>query len=163
MSKTLLEIYAPQATATGEFIKLQDILKYSDRNGNGDAVFKGSTEKDKSRKADKKTDDPSATPHEPKNKAITTYNTFLGTPPGPISGPVKSEAVESEVKDKDKKADTDEDEETNEELKPSMGAGAYIHDFVKSDDPKFKSDSKKERIKRALGAFYSDKDKGAKK
>lgn len=30
----------------------------------------------------------------------------------------------------------------------------YIHDFVNSDDPRFKGKSKKERIRMALGAYY---------
>jgi hypothetical protein len=45
----------------------------------------------------------------------------------------------------------------NEKLKPSMGAGAYVKDFVKSKDSRFKGDSKKQRIKRALGAYYGAK------
>lgn len=40
----------------------------------------------------------------------------------------------------------------------TLGADAtakdYIHDFVHSKNAKFKGDSRKERIKRALGAFY---------
>jgi hypothetical protein len=38
-----------------------------------------------------------------------------------------------------------------------MGAGAYIHDFVHSKNPKFKGKSKKKRIQMALGAFYGSK------
>lgn len=45
----------------------------------------------------------------------------------------------------------------DEKLDPSMGADAYIRDFVKSKDPRFKGDSKKQRIKRALGAYYGAK------
>jgi hypothetical protein len=45
----------------------------------------------------------------------------------------------------------------DEKLKPSMGVQAYIKDFIKSDDPKFKGESKKERIKRAVAAFYQAK------
>ena len=45
----------------------------------------------------------------------------------------------------------------DEKLKPSMGVEAYIKDFIKSDDPKFKGESKKERIKRAVAAYYQDK------
>jgi hypothetical protein len=45
----------------------------------------------------------------------------------------------------------------DEKLKPSMGIQAYIKDFIKSDDPKFKGESKKERIKRAAAAFYQAK------
>jgi len=50
-----------------------------------------------------------------------------------------------------------EEEDLTEKLTPSMGAGKYVKDFVKSDNPKFKGKSKKERIKMALGAFYGAK------
>ena len=45
----------------------------------------------------------------------------------------------------------------DEKLKPSMGVQAYIKDFIKSDDSKFEGESKKERIKRAVAAFYQAK------
>jgi hypothetical protein len=45
----------------------------------------------------------------------------------------------------------------DEKLKPSMGVDSYIKDFIKSEDPKFKGESKKERIKRAVAAFYQAK------
>ena len=49
-------------------------------------------------------------------------------------------------------------EETIEEkLDPSMGAGKYVTDFVKSKDPRFEGKTKKERIKMALGAYYGAK------
>ena len=50
-----------------------------------------------------------------------------------------------------------EETELDEVLKPSMGAAAYIKDFVHSDDPKFKGKSKKQRMKQALAAYYSAK------
>ena len=50
-----------------------------------------------------------------------------------------------------------EEVELDEVLKPSMGVKAYIDDFIKSDDPRFKGASKKERMKRALAAFYAAK------
>jgi hypothetical protein len=50
-----------------------------------------------------------------------------------------------------------EESTLDEKLKPSMGIQAYIKDFIKSDDPKFKGESKKERIKRAAAAFYQAK------
>ena len=49
------------------------------------------------------------------------------------------------------------EEDITEKLDPSMGAGKYVKDFVKSDNPKFDGKSKKERIKMALGAFYGAK------
>ena len=47
----------------------------------------------------------------------------------------------------------------NEVLSPSMGTKAYIDDFIKSDDPRFKGDSKEKRRQRAIAAFYADKNK----
>lgn len=42
-----------------------------------------------------------------------------------------------------------------EALKVSDGAGKWISDFTKSDDPRFSGDSKEQRKKRALAAFYA--------
>lgn len=47
----------------------------------------------------------------------------------------------------------------NEVLNPSMGVKAYIDDFIKSDDSRFKGDSKEKRRQRAIAAFYNDKNK----
>lgn len=43
----------------------------------------------------------------------------------------------------------------NEVLKTSDDAGKWISDFMKSDDPRFAGDSKEQRKKRALGAYYA--------
>jgi len=71
----------------------------------------------------------------------------------------------------DKDADTDEWLETifrrvnkssksiDEKLKPSMGAGAYVKDFKKSDAPQFKGKSKAKKNKMAVAAYLSAKDK----
>jgi len=50
-----------------------------------------------------------------------------------------------------------EDVQVDEVLKPSMGAGAYVSDFVHSKNPKFAGKSKKDRMKQALAAYYSAK------
>jgi hypothetical protein len=55
-----------------------------------------------------------------------------------------------------KKTKVDE-EVVNEKLAADASAKDYIKDFVKSDDPRFKGDSKKKRIDRALAAYYSKK------
>jgi hypothetical protein len=47
----------------------------------------------------------------------------------------------------------------DEKLKPSMGAGAYVKDFRKSDAPQFKGKSKKKKNKMAVAAYLSAKDK----
>jgi hypothetical protein len=43
-----------------------------------------------------------------------------------------------------------------ETIRPDSSASEYIHDFVQSDNKKFKGDSKQQRIKRALGAYYKN-------
>lgn len=43
----------------------------------------------------------------------------------------------------------------DEALTRKMDAADIIHDFIHSNDPRFHGKSKKERIKMALGAFYS--------
>lgn len=43
----------------------------------------------------------------------------------------------------------------DEKLSPDAPASEWIDDFIKSDAPQFKGKSKKERIKMALGAYYS--------
>ena len=50
-----------------------------------------------------------------------------------------------------------EEIQVDEVLNPSMGAGAYVSDFVHSKNPKFAGKSKKERMKQALAAYYSAK------
>lgn len=47
----------------------------------------------------------------------------------------------------------------DEKLKPSMGAGAYVKDFRKSDAPQFKGKSKAKKNKMAVAAYLSAKDK----
>ena len=51
--------------------------------------------------------------------------------------------------------------QVDEVLKPSMGAGSYIDDFVHSKNPKFAGKSKDKRREMALAAYYAAK-KGVK-
>jgi hypothetical protein len=53
------------------------------------------------------------------------------------------------------KPEMHEEVELDEVLTKSTTAGKTIHDFVHSKDKKFSGDSKKQRIKRALGAYYA--------
>lgn len=46
------------------------------------------------------------------------------------------------------------EEQLDEILTKKTPASEVISDFVHSDDPKFAGDTKKQRIKRALGAYY---------
>ena len=50
--------------------------------------------------------------------------------------------------------------ELNETLPPHASAPTIIHDFVHSKNKVFKGDLKKERIRRALGAYYHRKREG---
>ena len=50
-------------------------------------------------------------------------------------------------------------QEMQEKLKPSMGAGAYVDDFRKSDAPQFKGKSDKKKQKMAIAAYLDAKDK----
>ena len=71
-------------------------------------------------------------------------------------GTVEDEADEyAGVKDRAiKKAKKKEEEDVNEKIDVGADAGATISDFVRSSDPRFAGDTKKQRIKRALGAYY---------
>jgi hypothetical protein len=51
----------------------------------------------------------------------------------------------------------------DEKLKPSMGAGAYVDDFRKSDAPQFQNKSKGKKDKMAVAAYLSAEDKTKKK
>lgn len=52
-----------------------------------------------------------------------------------------------------------ESAELDEVLKPSMGAGEYVKDFEKSDNPKFSGKSKDKRREMAIAAYLSAKRK----
>lgn len=71
----------------------------------------------------------------------------------------KRQAGMKTAKAKLNKEETEEELQAlvNEVLSKDQPAGKWISDFVKSDDPKFSGDTKKQRIKRALGAYYSAK------
>jgi len=53
------------------------------------------------------------------------------------------------------KEDTIRLNKINEVLSPNASASTYIDDFVHSKNKMFKGDSKKQRIRRALGAYFS--------
>lgn len=79
-----------------------------------------------------------------------------------VKGPSDAELKKIEAeKKKVKKEDLDIfsekeiDSLINEVLKASDDAGKWISDFIKSDDPRFAGDSKEQRKKRALAAYYA--------
>lgn len=69
------------------------------------------------------------------------------------NGPQKD--TEKATDDKEKKAM----EQVDEVLRPDMGAGAYINDFIKSTNPRFNNKTKEERRKMAIGAYMAAKAK----
>ena len=80
-----------------------------------------------------------------------------------VKGPSDSELkkIEAEKKKKVKKeglelfSEKEIDSLISEVLKASDDAGKWISDFTKSDDPRFEGDSKEQRKKRALAAYYA--------
>lgn len=80
-----------------------------------------------------------------------------------VKGPSDAELKKIEAKKKTKAkmeeleifSEKELDMLVNEVLSKDQSAGKWISDFVKSDDPKFAGDSKKQRIQRALGAYYN--------
>ena len=78
-----------------------------------------------------------------------------------VKGPSDKELIKIENEKKKKKNEDFDifnerelDMLVNEVLSKDQPAGKWISDFVKSEDPKFADDSKKQRIQRALGAYY---------
>lgn len=79
-----------------------------------------------------------------------------------VKGPSDSELkkIEAEKKKKVKEdldlfSEKEIDSLISEVLKASDDAGKWISDFTKSDDPRFEGDSKEQRKKRALAAYYA--------
>jgi hypothetical protein len=70
---------------------------------------------------------------------------------------VKHYLVKSPTGSMHKEDFTDEEVDMliNEVLSKDATAGDWIHDFIHSDNPKFKGKSRKERQKMALGAYYA--------
>jgi len=76
-------------------------------------------------------------------------------------GKVTSDVLKEEPKPEELKEEAPvegeplvEAEQVDEHLDKGASASDYIHDFVHSKNKKFDGDSKKQRIKRALGAYY---------
>ena len=79
-----------------------------------------------------------------------------------VKGPSDAELkkIEAEKKKKVKEdldlfSEKEIDSLISEVLKASDDAGKWISDFTKSDDPRFAGDSKEQRKKRALAAYYA--------
>lgn len=66
-----------------------------------------------------------------------------------------SSVVEEEFDLTEEQIDAMTEEQLDEVLTKKTSASKVISDFVHSDNPKFAGDTKKQRIKRALGAYYA--------
>lgn len=75
-----------------------------------------------------------------------------------LAGPINPESTNAELYRKQMSAIGEEDEDNLEETLPSdASASDYIRDFIKSKSKTFSGDTKKQRIRRALGAYYGAK------
>jgi hypothetical protein len=92
-----------------------------------------------------------------------TYKSQMPKEPGELTGHAHKKTTTGNVFMKKYKKDKVEesvsesqlDEMINEVLSKDASAGDWIHDFVHSDNPKFKGKSKAERKKQALAAYYA--------
>ena len=70
-------------------------------------------------------------------------------------------AIRKKVLAKEDVTEQELDEALNEVLSKDASAGDWIHDFIKSKNPKFAGKSKEERKKMALGAYYGKQNEEA--
>ena len=89
----------------------------------------------------------------PKERLKTDRNMF--SIPADEREAAKKRALAKAAAIRAKKGITKEETELDEKIDVGADAGATISDFVHSKSKTFKGDSKKQRIKRALGAYYA--------
>lgn len=181
--KDIRELYTPKSADEKRFVDKHVVKKTKDANGNKDDVFNAKNVKTVKRAPEHgydPDDDEKVYEQYDKDemkkrlekaaaavdKQVSTLKTAYKNYP-PNKPKKQKETQEEYVSDaqrkavwasrNEKKKKMKEDAELDEVLKPSMGAKAYIDDFIKSKDPRFKGKSKKKRIQMALGAYYADK------
>lgn len=137
MPKKLIELYAPKPKGEKEFVAKHTIKVTKDKSpATTDDHFKANNVKTFQRRVYRFGydigDDEKA------------YG--VGAKPGPTDQPDEVGIAPYTVKTNN--------EDLDEHLAKDASASAYIKDFVHSKNKKFGGDSKKERIKRALGAYY---------
>lgn len=134
------------ASGNQDFAKKHKIEKHEDRVGNSDEVYKGKTKRvDMTRHG-------YTTPSDEKvyesmkcegcGKSYEGESCGCGDKSTPKAGVGKRGLLTDKKK-------------LNEVITKKTPAGKVIDDFVHSKNKMFKGDSKKQRIKRALGAYYS--------
>jgi hypothetical protein len=86
-------------------------------------------------------------------QVITQGNKTLGT----VNNPQLAQQIKQSIGKGEMTLAGDQlgEDEVSEVITKKTPAGAIIKDFQKSKDSRFKGDSKQERTKRALGAYYS--------
>lgn len=156
--------YAPKSTDELRFKRKHASVTTPDANKNGDDVFKGTNVKAVDRQPHygynpgqdeevyeeaEKPDRLAAIAAAAKKKNAQIGKTVVTGSKGGVGGAETRRYPAGTLKNSH--------EQVDEVLKPSMGAGAYVSDFVHSKNPKFAGKSKKERMKQALAAFYSAK------
>lgn len=130
-----------------DFAKKHEIEKHEDRVGNGDDVYKGKTKKaEMKRHGYEKPEDEKI--YEAKcNMTEAGVMCEVHGDKDCSSDKVPEAGVGKRGMIADKK-------KLQEVLTKKTPAGKVISDFVHSDDSRFSGDTKKQRIKRALGAYY---------
>ena len=157
--------YAPKSTDELRFKKKHVVQKTDDRNGNKDDVFKATNVKTIERATrhghNVGEDDDVYEEVSKVEKPLDRLKNYKVKDPSakPLVGNQhKIDANKNgKIDAEDFKKLRKEEVQVDEVLTPSMGAGAYISDFVHSKNPKFAGKSKKERMKQALAAYLSAK------
>jgi hypothetical protein len=162
-AKSYLKVKSPDEQ---RFVDKHVVAKHQDNNGNGDDVFNASKVKTIKRNGerhgydsgdDEKVYEQKMDKPDIKDGALVKGNKLSGDRykiDANKNGEIDAEDLK--LLRLRKKKMKEEVEDLDEVLKPSMGVKSYIDDFIKSKNPKFEGDTKKQRIKRAVAAYYSD-------
>lgn len=87
-------------------------------------------------------------------RVSVAQNMFKAAVENEESVEVDNTVVEEEFDLTEEQVEAMTEEQLDEILTKKTPASKVISDFVHSDDPRFAGDTKKQRIKRALGAYY---------
>lgn len=139
------DLVPDSASGNVDFAKKHKIEKHEDRAGNGDEVYNGKTKQvDMNKHGYKSPADQKV--YEASMKCESCGKMYEGESCGCGSKvPQAGNGKRGMLTDKKK---------LDEVLTKKTPAGKVIDDFVHSKNKMFKGDSKKQRIKRALGAYY---------
>jgi hypothetical protein len=133
--------YAPKAPAEQDFVKKHAVEKHADRVGNGDDVYQATNVKHSLAKAGEERHG-HKTPKDKKVYEAKEEDKCNMTAEG-TACPVHE------------MADCSKQKPLKEVLSKKAGAGEWISDFQKSDNPKFAGKSQEKRKQMALAAYYA--------